>query len=210
MKQNKIIKMKDSGSLSSEEIKEKFHYWIKQFYGSLTGFGDEITDRQIIDQTKTATWTACMTFVRDNFTSNLIFRPYTHINATIDPAIIDIISDIYIYYCNAYNKPQSVYTICELCCMSETDMYRWQKEISDMTEWDNVTSLRNSVAKKILSARREQIVGRVIDGGSSTIGAVTMFNNEVLSSAGTGTGDDTNRQIDMIPRYLLTDATNNV
>lgn len=200
MADNKEIEIvQDAGQLSPDELSKRFYSLIKEFYGSLSGYGDEITDKQIIDNTKIATWRACMQYIHLRLLNNIdMYLPGCHGGKRLNVDIMDKLADVYIYYCNVYNKPPSVLVFSDLCDIDQATIEKW----GGVENADELTLKRSRLHKKVSQSRKESIIGRVLDGGASTLGAVTMYNNEVLGGT-IGAAENDVKQLSSIPRFQL-------
>ena len=187
----KLEIVKDCGTLSDEELTSRIANLITDYYIQFFGT-DDITPRMIAKESSINTWHGCMKYIYKHFLSKIKLK-----HAPIgedgklkggmmyDPIQIERIANIYSDFCVMYNKPPSAYAFSDLCGIDPETISTWK----DADSSSNLTARHIRIYKKIVSARRESITNRVMDGGAATLGNVTAYNHEVLPQNETNPSD---------------------
>lgn len=202
--------VKDSGRPSYEDMRARILDIVDDFFRDFFRM-DDVSPAKIAKDVSLNTWHGCMSYVNYQYVGKIDKMQATKYpgqgrgiltNKHFDLDIIEDLANIYVELCQAYDKPQSAVAFADLAGMSNQILTYWG---SDKRQ-DNVTSRRYKIFKKIQGARNEAIKNRVLDGGARTLGAVTMYNNEVLPGA---SRSDSGGMIagDSLPRLGLPDGS---
>lgn len=179
-----IEKAKET-EITETEIKKRFANLILEFYRDFFGT-DEITPRMIAKESSINTWYGCMRYIHEKYISAMKLKEFNRLSNgrmnggwRYDTDVVEIIANVYLDFCKVYNKPPSARVFSGLTGIGEDTLQIWKNGGIE----DELTERRIKIFKKISGERRESIIGRVLDGGAATIGAVTMYNNEILGNS---------------------------
>lgn len=186
--ENSIERIDDAGRPSYDEMRSRITDLINEFFRDFFGT-DSVTPAKIAKDVSLNTWHGCLKYVNYKYITyidktdimdrrrggrgGIIQTPRYNLD------IVEDLADIYSDLCSAYDKPQSAVAFSDFAGITDQLLRYWG---SDKRQ-DNTNSRRHRIYQKIVGARREAITNRVLDGGARTLGAVTMYNNEVLPGA---------------------------
>lgn len=203
----RIETVKDAGKPSYDEMYLKISDIVRDYFKQFFGSDDDIPPAKIARDVPLNSWAGCMCHIFKVYVSHIETMDKTAIpwhnggisgKPSYDMDMIDKLLNIYISLCKAYDKPQSASAFADMTGIDNNTITAWGHAVGD----GEVTLKRNQIYKKISGARKESITNRVLDGGARTLGAVTMYNNEVLGGT-IGTAENDVKQLSNIPRFQL-------
>lgn len=186
--QIKMETVKDAGKPSYDEMYTRIADIVRDYFREFFGSDDDVAPSKISKDVPLNCWHGCMVHVFNSYVSHIDtgiykYKPWHYGGAgeigAYDMDIVEDLAQVYITLCQVYDKPQSAVAFADMAGINNNTISAWGH--SDVV--DDVTSRRFAIYKMITGKRKESITNRVLDGGARTLGAVTIYNNEVLAGA---------------------------
>ena len=164
----KYERVKDDSRPTKEELKiynDKIDESIQDF----------IIERNIDDLSKESQniWNACLIYTqRRLFADNSILKMDTGNRNYYDPEKVNVICDLYIYYCLMYDKEINITGFCYLTGIHKDIIYQWSNYIKDIDNNSIIYNKRRDNSNVKLSTEHYDLFKKLSEGRESSLSAM--------------------------------------
>ena len=154
---------------------DKFDMLIHAFFTRFCSDPDKI-DAYITNNAPQNQWSACLKYIYNN-----VFRGKDYLKDTnsvynkYDVNKVMALADIYIYYCDLYDKIPTVYGFSALSGISESVIYEW-----DDLKSNRVSHQLSELAKRLKATKQEALSGKLASNRGNPVGILGILNHDFM------------------------------
>lgn len=154
---------------------DKFDLLIHAFFTRFCSDQEKI-DSYITNSAPQNQWSACLKYIYNN-----AFRGKDYLKDTnssynkYDVSKVMALADIYIYYCDLYDKIPTVYGFSALSGISEAIIYEWGDFRSN-----RVSHELSELSNKLRATKQEALSGKLASGKVNPVGILGILNHDFM------------------------------